>query len=119
MIQKFSCAMSSGNAPPIVSAWLEGFLRGSGTILLLDDELWGVIDNWVALLDELSFTDALPVLRRTFAGFTTAERKKLGEKAKNTAIGKGSEVVEQMSVNFDYEAAKRGLPVIMKLLKLG
>ena len=119
LIQKFSYAMSSGNAHAIVSAWLEGFLRGSGTILLLDDELWGVIDNWVALLDELSFTDALPVLRRTFAGFTTAERKKLGEKAKNTAIGKGSEVVEQMSDNFDYEAAKRGLPVIMKLLKLG
>jgi len=118
LIKQFSYAMSPGNAPAVVSSWLEGFLKGSGTILLLDDEMWAVIDNWVASLDEISFTNSLPVLRRTFANFSSTERKKIGEKAKNRLIGKVSRQMKPIEDNFDFETAKKGLPVIMKLLKL-
>lgn len=71
----FSFRMSSTNPPDITAAWLEGFLKGSGTILLIDDNLWNVVNSWVSGLDENIFIEVLPLLRRTFSNFTKPERK--------------------------------------------
>ncbi|MGG6550502.1 UNVERIFIED_CONTAM: DUF5682 family protein, partial [Prevotella sp. 15_C9] len=38
---------SIGNAPADMAYWFEGFLRSSGSILLLDDNLWNLVNNWV------------------------------------------------------------------------
>ncbi|UOE47084.1 DUF5682 family protein [Mucilaginibacter sp. SMC90] len=116
LMQYFSFAMSSATAPVIAAAWLEGFLKGSGTLLLLDQDLWQVIDNWVAGLADDIFMQVLPLLRRTFANFTNPERRKLGEKARSGG-GTGHQHTN-ISANFDPERAKQGLPVIMQLLGL-
>lgn len=116
LMQYFSFAMSSATAPVIAAAWLEGFLKGSGTLLLLDQDLWQVIDNWVAGLTDDIFMQVLPLLRRTFANFTNPERRKLGEKARSGG-GSGHQHTN-ISTNFDPERAKQGLPVIMQLLGL-
>ncbi|MFC0513875.1 DUF5682 family protein [Mucilaginibacter angelicae] len=116
LMQYFSFAMSSATAPVIAAAWLEGFLKGSGTLLLLDQDLWQVINNWVAGLTDDIFMQVLPLLRRTFANFTNPERRKLGEKARSGG-GSGHQHTN-ISANFDPERAKQGLPVIMQLLGL-
>ncbi len=113
--QLFYFAMSSATAPAIAAAWLEGFLRGSGTILLIDNTLWRMVDQWVSTLTEQVFAELIPILRRTFAGFTTAERRKLGEKVKHGQSGGGA-IKATVKENFDHERAKIGIPIVMQLL---
>ncbi len=99
------------------AAWLEGFLKGSGTILLIDDDLWQMVNNWVIQLDDELFMQVLPLLRRTFSTFTNPERRKIGEKAKQ---GTGKKILmPETAMNFDTERAKRGIPIIMELLGYG
>jgi hypothetical protein len=115
-MQHFSYAMSAANAQMTAASWLEGFLKGSGTLLLLDEELWYVVDNWVSNLEEEMFMQVLPLLRRTFANFSPPERKKIGEKAKSGGVTGAQQSVSE--AGFDTERAKLGLPVMMELLGL-
>lgn len=111
LVKAFYYAMSGASAPSVAAAWLEGFLKGSGTLLLLDNDLWSIINEWISHLDEELFTQVLPLLRRTFSNFTQSERRKLGEKAK----AGGVTVVKKTEAGFDEERAKKGIPVMMKL----
>ena len=77
---------SVGNAPADMAYWFEGFLRSSGAILLLDDNLWNLVNNWVCGQDKETFMELLPILKRTFSEFTPPERRKLGEKAKARSL---------------------------------
>jgi hypothetical protein len=111
----FSYALSVANAPDVAAAWLEGFLKGSGTILLIDQGLWSLVDNWVASLQADVFTQVLPLLRRTFANFSQPERRKLGEKVKSDSTG----IISPVAVTgIDAERAKQGIPVVLQLLNL-
>jgi hypothetical protein len=114
LVRAFHFAMSSATGPDKAAAWLEGFLKGSGTILLIDNDLWSLVNNWVSSLDEETFIRVLPLLRRTFAGFSSPERKKLGEKVKTGGSGIASKRVAEN--NIQEERAKQGIPVIMQLL---
>jgi hypothetical protein len=96
------------------AAWLEGFLKGSGTLLLLDENLWLIVNKWVQQLDEESFIQALPLMRRTFSSFTTAERRKLGEKAKNG--GNIISISGKQELGLNNERATKGLAVVMHLM---
>ena len=116
LMQYFGYAMSAASSPVISAAWLEGFLKGSGTLLLLDQNLWQVIDNWVSGLSDDTFMQVLPLLRRTFANFSSPERRKLGEKVRTG--GTAGQQYSTVITNFDTERAKQGLPVIMQLLGL-
>ena len=107
LVKAFYYAMSTATAPSIAAAWLEGFLKGSGTILLIDNDLWNVVNNWVDQLDEETFTQVLPLLRRTFSNFSNPERKKLGEKVKSG----GSNIVIKTEMQFDNERGKKGIEV--------
>ncbi len=109
----FYYAMSIAAPPNIAAAWLEGFLKGSGTILLIDHNLWSVIDNWVNSLNADVFTEVLPLLRRTFSNFTNTERRKLGEKVKHGSSGNIQIKTEEA---FNTERAKQGIPIVMELL---
>lgn len=88
------------------------FLKGSATLLLLENDLWSIINDWVKQLDESAFTQVLPLLRRTFSNFSTAERRRLGEKVKTG----GTTVIIKTEAGFDSERAKKGIPVVMQLL---
>jgi hypothetical protein len=112
LINAFYYAMSAATAPGTAAAWLEGFLKGSGTLLLLDNNLWNIINDWVKQLGEDVFTQVLPLLRRTFANFSDAERRKLGEKARSG----GATITKRKEAGFDEERAMKGIPVVMQLL---
>lgn len=116
LINTFSYSMSFANDAEKAASWLEGFLNGSGTILLVDSALWNLINNWVADLSEEVFVQVLPLLRRTFSEFTNSERRKLGEKAKdgNTLTNKSNQKPSEES--FDFTKAKKGIPVVLQLL---
>lgn len=114
LYKNFHSSTSSGAAPAEAAAWLEGFLKGSGIVLLLDESLWQVVDDWVGTLEEEAFTQVLPLLRRTFATFTPTERRKMGEKARMG--GRSGTALPVREEDFDHERAAGSLPVIWQLL---
>ncbi|MBP6828444.1 MAG: hypothetical protein KA165_17895, partial [Saprospiraceae bacterium] len=69
--------LSRAQAPAEAAQWLEGFLFGSGLLLLHHEELWQTLDGWISNLAEENFTDLLPLLRRTFSRFPVPERQKM------------------------------------------
>jgi hypothetical protein len=111
---RLSRNLSRGNAPASAAAWLEGFLGGSGLVLLHQRELWALIDGWVAELSADHFTEVLPLLRRTFSAFAPAERRQMGELARG---GNGSTRVVAPTVgDVDETRALRVLPTLALLL---
>ncbi len=113
LLKIFYYAMSSVSSPDVAAAWLEGFLKGSGTLLLIDEDFWSVVNNWVDQLDEDVFIQVLPLLRRTFSGFSKPERRRLGEKVKS---GKSGNTAVKTDSNINTERAKQGIEVVMKML---
>jgi Family of unknown function (DUF5682) len=73
--QRLARALSAG---PEAVAWLEGFVRGSGSLLLRDEPLWNLLDDWLSTLSADAFDAALPLLRRAFSQFTEPERQQMG-----------------------------------------
>lgn len=73
-------------AQPTLEAaqWLDGFLNGSGLLLLHQPTLWQILDDWVGGLDAAIFPEMLPVLRRTFSRFSNPEREKMLDLARTT-----------------------------------
>ncbi|MDE5944532.1 MAG: hypothetical protein K2G93_02980 [Rikenella sp.] len=109
---------SAGNAPADIAYWFEGFLHASGSILLLDDDLWNLVNDWICTQDREVFLELLPILKRTFSEFSPVERRKLGEKAKayDPAGGgfrrSGPTAVESL----DESEAAKAIPVVFGLL---
>ncbi|MDJ1486377.1 DUF5682 family protein [Cytophagaceae bacterium YF14B1] len=117
--RRFGLALSPGTEPKDAAGWIEGFLKGSGTILLYDQTLWNLLYKWVFELEQDKFLELLPILRRTFSKFDPSERKQIGEKAKKgittintTTFGSNVELPE----NFNYERAAKSLETIKLLL---
>ena len=73
--------LSPAAAPPAAAGWAEGFLAGSGLLLVHDDKLLALADAWLAGLNEDAFAAVLPALRRTFGEFGPPERRAIGDKA--------------------------------------
>lgn len=113
LVKSFYYAMSTATAPAVAAAWLEGFLKGSGTILLIDNDLWNVVNNWVQQLDEGTFMQVLPLLRRAFSNYSKPERRKLGEKVKT---GTSGSITMKTEADIDETRAKKGIPVMMELM---
>lgn len=106
---------SVGNSPSDMAYWFEGFLRSSGSILLLDDKLWNLINTWICGLEEEVFRELLPILRRTFSEFTQPERRKLGEKAKHH---RETDTIDTAPTTIGYhtEDASQVIPLVCRLL---
>jgi Family of unknown function (DUF5682) len=77
-------ALSLGVPAPAKGAWVEGFLGGGGLLLAHDAALLGLLDSWVSGLSRQDFVDVLPLLRRTFGGFATGERRLVGEQLRRS-----------------------------------
>jgi hypothetical protein len=75
---RLSRALSVGTPPAAGASFVEGFVAGSGTVLVHDRELLDVVDVWVASLPPDAFIATSPLLRRTFGAFEPAERRQLG-----------------------------------------
>lgn len=113
---RLSMALSRGNDPAKASAWLEGFLGGSGMVLVHDERLLSIVDGWVCSLPRDTFEQVCPIVRRTFSTFEKPERRQIGEKIARGA-NKASPSAEE-SID-DYEPARGVLVEPMLRLILG
>lgn len=111
---RLSRHLSRANAPAQAAAWLEGFLSGSGLVLLHQPTLWGLIDAWLSSLTPEHFMEIMPLLRRTFATFAMPERRQMGELAKQ---GEGaSHIAAPANDDIDEARANLVLPTLAALL---
>jgi hypothetical protein len=110
--QRLSRRLSVGAAPSAGAAWLDGFLDGDVVLLLHDADLLGIVDDWVSRVDETTFEDLLPLLRRTFSRFEAAERRQLGTRLSNRRRAAGSAAVD---AQLDWE---RALPAVRRVAEL-
>lgn len=111
----FSKALSASINPVIAAAWLEGFLKDSASILVLDDTIWGIIYDWSVQLHQNIFIEVLPLLRRSFADYSPAEKQKLAQKAKQ---GKVNFSKKQVVMLLDHERAASVLPSLKLVMGL-
>jgi hypothetical protein len=96
--------------------WVEGFLHGGGLLLLHQPRLLHLLKEWVAGLAEEPFLEILPLLRRTFAGYQPAERRKLLSLVRqNPAL---EEVGPKAVDGYDPERRAIILPVIRLIMGL-
>lgn len=85
--RRLGLALSRATEPTEAAAWIEGFLAGSGLLLLHNPALWQVLDTWVMQLPADMFTAILPLLRRTFSSFSAPERRQMGERVRQGHVG--------------------------------
>ncbi|MFV8228321.1 DUF5682 family protein [Mycolicibacterium fortuitum] len=97
-------ALSIGAPADEKSAWIEGFLSGSGLLLVHDTELLAVIDEWLTGLTATEFTDVLPLVRRTFSTFDAGIKRNIGHAVTTAGATAHTE--------FDIDAA-RARPVVI------
>jgi hypothetical protein len=116
--RRLSLALSTANEPAQAAAWIEGFLKGSGLLLLHDDALWRTLDDWLTALPGEAFTALAPLLRRTFSTFTSPERRQIGERARRGMAGveRAAVSVQTGAEDFDRERAEAVLPLVARLL---
>lgn len=112
--QRLSQRLSVGADAPAGAAWLDGFLTGEALLLLHDDELLGVVDDWVASVPEQVFEDLLPVLRRTFSRFEPGERRQIGAHLRNL----GTPRAKVPSTGVDVERGRPAMELVARLLGL-
>lgn len=112
--RRLGLALSVANDPAAAGAWADGFLRGSGLVLLLDDKLLSLIDTWVSSLSRDAFQALLPMLRRTFSSFELGERRQLADRvAEGQTITDG---VAPKDVQMDLVTANASLATIEAIL---
>jgi Family of unknown function (DUF5682) len=116
--RELGLAASRASAPEMVASWVDGFLRGSGAILVHDDALFAVLDQWVGSLHGDDFQAILPLLRRTFSSFEAPERRNIGQKAK-AGTGAGSSIsISRSSDDLNHDRGALVLPLIRQMLGL-
>lgn len=115
--RRLGLGLSTASGPAYAAAWIEGFLHGSGQILIHDPALLGLIDAWLARLPEEIFLQLLPLLRRTFGQFARPERRSIGERVKREGAGTRA-AVDGATADFDPARAEAVLPLVAKLLGL-
>ncbi len=103
-----SRALSHAAGASAAAAWVEGFLRDNGELLVHTPELLEILDSWMLPLEEERFLEVLPLLRRTFATFPAAVRRNLGE-----VLARGRQAPKAQVLS---ERATWVLPVLHRLL---
>jgi hypothetical protein len=104
-------ALAPAQPTAYATAWIEGFLRGSGLLLIHNRGLFDLLDAWLSGLNEEVFQEIVPLLRRSFADFSQPERQQVLA----LAVG-GSQADKSPEVAIDLERGMRVLPVLRELL---
>ncbi|HEV2778839.1 MAG TPA: DUF5682 family protein [Actinophytocola sp.] len=110
-------ALTPGVEPARGAAYIEGFFAGGALLLVHDERLLRVMDEWLAAVPAATFTEVLPLLRRTFGSFATPERRAIGERARELTVQSGAQGSSVDSV--DVKRAEAALPVVAQLLGVG
>jgi len=106
-------ALAPAQPTDYATAWIEGFLRGSGLLLIHHRELFGLLDTWLGSLPEDTFREIVPLLRRAFTDFSLPERRQLLELAGQDAPAAAAGMA---TLDFDWERGARVLPGLYQLL---
>lgn len=115
--RRMGLAIAPAVDPVQSMAWIDGFLRGSGLILLHNEELWRILDEWVRSVKSEVFPNVLPLLRRTFSTFSAPERSQIGALARRGAGGT-SQRATLASTTLDEDRARKVLPLVAQILGL-
>jgi hypothetical protein len=110
--RRMRLVLSPGAEPAVGAAWVEGFLRNSGTILLHDQDLFETVDRWITDMPQDAFDNILPLLRRTVATFTVPERRSIGERILSGRRGR----VIGPSAGMDEDRAALVMPILATIL---
>ncbi|MGB6222057.1 DUF5682 family protein [Haloferula sp.] len=108
-------ALSRGMEVLAAAAWLEGFLRGGGAMLVHDRALLALVDEWLAGLNAESFQTALPLVRRTFGTFSGPERSRI---ASGVAGDLRAPLATTVSEDLNLENATPAVAAVARLLGL-
>ncbi len=112
--RRLSQALSPGTPPATGAAFVEGFLAGSGSVLIHDADLLAVLDGWVSSLRSEAFDDVVALLRRTFGSFEAAERRQL----MLLLMGSGVERPDGFGTDVDPTRAAAALVTVRRMLGL-
>ncbi len=116
-------ALSRGSEPAEGAAWIEGFVgggSGGGLLLVHDERLLGLVDDWLSGVSDDAFIDVLPLLRRTFSAYEPGVRRTLGELVRRGPDGGGGALagggVPGYAEEIDAARADAVLPTLRLLL---
>src|SRR5207237_289781 len=109
---RMSPAISAGADVAQAGAWLGGFVRGGGLLLLHDARLLGLIDDWVRGVPSDRFDDFVPLVRRTFSTFPRPERRQLGQQL--ARVGSGRKPKADVDERIDVARARLAIPLLKR-----
>ncbi|WP_326699397.1 DUF5682 family protein [Streptomyces sp. NBC_01754] len=120
-------ALSPGAPPADGAAWIEGFVGGTaggGMLLVHDERLLGLVDDWLTAVPGETFTAVLPLLRRTFSTYEPGARRALGELVRRGPSPGGDHraacaTAAGFGAGLDRERADAVVPVVRLLLGPG
>ncbi|HEX5189200.1 MAG TPA: DUF5682 family protein, partial [Streptosporangiaceae bacterium] len=114
--QRLARVLSARAVPAQAVRWLEGFLRGSGLLLVRDAGLWQLLDDWLCGLSAESFDEVMPLLRRAFALFPWPERRQMAELVHGGRAAASAQVATSQD---DWDTARMSLIVPVLAAALG
>lgn len=116
--RRLGLVLSPGGTPADAAGWVEGFLAGGGALLLHDTRLLALLDDWLAGVRPETFTDLLPVLRRTFSALEAGVRRTVGERVAAGPLGRPAAPATAATADLDQTRADAALPTLALLLGL-
>ena len=108
-------SLTVGVPAATAAGFVEGFVSGGGLLLVHDEALLSLVDRWLTGLPGDTFTQVLPLLRRTFSEFAAPERRAVGERIRNRG---GSGGPAPVTTSDDLDPGRVGLivPVLATIL---
>ncbi|MFJ1703070.1 DUF5682 family protein [Kitasatospora sp. NPDC088346] len=116
--RRLGLVLSPGGTPADAAGWIEGFLAGGGALLLHDTRLLALLDDWLTGVRPETFTDLLPVLRRTFSALEAGVRRTVGERVAAGPLGRPAAPAAEAAADLDQARADAALPALALLLGL-
>lgn len=114
-------ALSYGTSPIDGAQWIEGFLSGTAEIIILDDTLFSIMDDWLMSLEEENFLETIPLIRRAFSNFDASQRHRLLNKIRSSDGQKDTHPTSNSYSIDDEQGAEyfaKSLPLLMTILDL-
>ncbi|TDP89356.1 DUF5682 family protein [Labedaea rhizosphaerae] len=108
-------ALTPGVTPAAAAGYIEGFFAGGALVLVHDERLLRVVDEWLTAVPPEAFVEVLPLLRRTFGAFAWPERRSIGERA--AALDRPGARPANTENPVDDDRGRAVLPVISRLLR--
>jgi hypothetical protein len=108
-------ALSHGADAAAKASWVDGFFADGALLLIHDHDLRRLLEAWVQGLTEREFVDLLPLVRRTFATFSPAERRVIGGRLQLA----GRVADEEEAAGIDEELAAPALATVQMILRAG